>query len=650
MGTDGVTVSGTRLLENQYDGSATLFDLVAGTSTNLPAPVGPPWPTFSGQQPYQLSGNKLAWLASDGSVWVENLDTAVATQLSPAFTAVGQTVTGSVAIAGDTVAWGIALCIVTGVRECIDQPASYRNFATMGPIQTIPSDGAVQIALSPQYLAFEAYNTTTSSWDLYVNPLYTSTVNDITSPAGSFTPSFSLSGSTIGWLGTDRLAHVQALTHIAERPRYLGNGIAPSTLVADGAHTWNGDFVASTNLTTCTVTIKSGSTTVRTLACDPTQTPFGEGLVSWDGKNSGGALVPAGSYAWTLTGANPDGALLDDDGGSTAITGTIAVAAAATGGGGSSGGGGSLGGGSSSGGGSAGSSTAAVDRLSGADRFATAVAASQAEFPSGGAGAVVLARADDYADALVGGPLAAQKNAPLLLTTGTALPAATKAELTRVLAGGGQVYLLGGSSAIPASVESQLKAMGYQTTRLAGSNRYATAVDVANALGDPASVLLATGADYPDALAAGPASCHICGAVLLTGGSVMPNETATYLAAHAKTTYAIGGPAAAATPTAHAIVGADRYATAVAVATAFFAAPTTLGIATGTNFPDALAAGALLAHAGAPLLLTDSGSLPTPTLQYLTSVASSATSAHIFGGIAVVSESVRTAVSTALQH
>jgi putative cell wall-binding protein len=192
--------------------------------------------------------------------------------------------------------------------------------------------------------------------------------------------------------------------------------------------------------------------------------------------------------------------------------------------------------------------------------------------------------------------------------------------------------------------------MGYQTTRLAGANRYATAVDVADALGDPTTVLLATATNYPDALAAGPAAAHIGGAVLLTGGPEMPSETAAYLAAHARTTYAIGGPAAAAAPSAHAIIGADRYATAVGVATTFFVAPTTLGIATGTNFPDALAAGALLAHVGAPLVLTSPDSLPNPTLQYLTSVASSATSAHVFGGPSAVSDSVRTAVSTALQH
>jgi putative cell wall-binding protein len=289
-----------------------------------------------------------------------------------------------------------------------------------------------------------------------------------------------------------------------------------------------------------------------------------------------------------------------------------------------------------------------IGRLSGADRFATAVAASRAQFPSGGAGAVVLARADDYADALVGGPLAAQKNAPLLLTSGAALPASTKAELIRVLASGGRVYLLGGTSAIPASVEAQLKALGYQTTRLAGADRYATAVAVADALGDPATVLLATGTNYPDALAAGPAAAHVAGAVLLTSGAAMPSETAAYLSTHAHTIYAVGGPAAAASPTAHAIVGTDRFATAVAVAKQFFVAPATFGVATGDNFPDALAAGALLAHLGAPLVLSGGASLPTVTAQYVTSIGGSATSAHVFGGAAAINESVRTAVGTAL--
>ena len=67
LGTDSVTISGTRVLQNHQDGSATLDDLVAGTSTNLAAPIAPFGPAYVGQQPYQLAGNKLAWLASDGS-------------------------------------------------------------------------------------------------------------------------------------------------------------------------------------------------------------------------------------------------------------------------------------------------------------------------------------------------------------------------------------------------------------------------------------------------------------------------------------------------------------------------------------------------------------------------------------------------------
>jgi putative cell wall-binding protein len=167
-------------------------------------------------------------------------------------------------------------------------------------------------------------------------------------------------------------------------------------------------------------------------------------------------------------------------------------------------------------------------------------------------------------------------------------------------------------------------------------------------LGDPATVLLATGTNYPDALAAGPAAAHVAGAVLLTSGATMPSETAAYLSAHAKTVYAVGGPAAAASPTAHAIVGTDRFATAVAVAKQFFVAPPTFGVATGDNFPDALAAGALLAHLGAPLVLSGGVSLATATSQYVTSIGGSATSAHVFGGASAISEAVRTAVGSAL--
>lgn len=290
-----------------------------------------------------------------------------------------------------------------------------------------------------------------------------------------------------------------------------------------------------------------------------------------------------------------------------------------------------------------------VKRLSGSDRFGTAVAVSQQEFPTGGAGAVVVARGDDYPDALVGVPLAVAKHAPLLLTVGDSLPAATKTEIQRVLAPGGTVYLLGGTVAIPTTIATELGGLGYQLVRYSGSDRFATAVKVADALGDPATVLLATGTNFPDALTAGVAAAKAGGVVLLTNGTSLPSETSSYLSAHPGTVYAIGGPAASADAGATAIVGSDRYATAVDVATKFFTTPNTVGVATGLSYPDALSGGALLGHVGAPLVLVATDQVPGSANTYLVGVRSTVTTGYLFGGPNTVNATTATAISTALE-
>jgi hypothetical protein len=291
---------------------------------------------------------------------------------------------------------------------------------------------------------------------------------------------------------------------------------------------------------------------------------------------------------------------------------------------------------------------AQVGRVAGADRVATAAAVAADSFPDGGAGAVVLARADDFPDALVGAPLAAAKDAPLLLTQGSTLPQATADALTKVLAQGGTVYVLGGAKAIPDSVAAQLTSLGYQVTRYAGADRYATALAVADALGDPGTVLLATGANFPDALAAGPAAAHVHGVVLLTGGATLPTATSAYLAAHPGTVYAVGGPAGKADPAATPVVGADRYATAADLAAKLFTTPSLVGIATGTAFPDALSGGAQLARAGGPLLLATPTGVPAPTSGYLAQVKNGLDAVHLFGGPNALTDNVITQLKNAL--
>jgi len=188
---------------------------------------------------------------------------------------------------------------------------------------------------------------------------------------------------------------------------------------------------------------------------------------------------------------------------------------------------------------------ATSDRVAGVDRFGTAIATSQLYLVPGQATAAVLARDDGYADALTGGSLASAKGGPLLLSDLEALPAAVAAELTRALVPGSSVYLLGGTSALSPSLEQSVTALGFTPVRIAGPDRYATAVAVAEALGNPSTVLLASGVDFPDALAAGAAAAHTGAAVLLTAGTAQPAATARYLAdPPGITLYAIGGPAA----------------------------------------------------------------------------------------------------------
>jgi putative cell wall-binding protein len=284
-----------------------------------------------------------------------------------------------------------------------------------------------------------------------------------------------------------------------------------------------------------------------------------------------------------------------------------------------------------------------VTRIGGTDRDATSIAASMAQFPGArSAGAVVLARSDVFADALTGGPLAAAKDAPVLLTAPGALAATTAAELSRVQPAGGTVYLLGGDSALSVTVEHAVTALSFHVVRIAGADRFATSVQIAQFMGNPSTVFEVSGWNFPDAMSAGPAAIAVHGAILLTNGSAQAAGTNGWLAANpAVTRYAVGGPAASADHAATPLSGADRYATATAVATRFFAKPIAVGFATGSDFADALAAAPMLGTAGSPLLLLSPAStLPTSVSSYLSTNADSIASATVYGGTSAVSNAL----------
>jgi putative cell wall-binding protein len=286
--------------------------------------------------------------------------------------------------------------------------------------------------------------------------------------------------------------------------------------------------------------------------------------------------------------------------------------------------------------------------LAGADRIATAIATSQDAFGPLTAQVVVIARSDGFADALAGTALAVAKDGPLLLTPTASLDARVEAEVKRVLAPGGTVYLLGGPDALSPTIEAALTADGYTVVRLGASNRFGTAVNIAGLM-PSSTVLLATGMTAADALVAGAAAARAGAVVLLTNDGVMPPETAAYLASHSgDTVYAIGGPAAAADQGALSILGGTRYKTAVLVAQAFFGSPEAIGFASGTSYADALAGGVHIGLHGGPLLLLDPAGLDPDTRAYLNAVGGGVLTAWAYGGPAAIAAALVTAASNAL--
>jgi uncharacterized delta-60 repeat protein len=290
-----------------------------------------------------------------------------------------------------------------------------------------------------------------------------------------------------------------------------------------------------------------------------------------------------------------------------------------------------------------------LQRLFGDDRILSSIAISKASYADGKASAVVLSRSDDFADALAAIPLAVKKQAPLLLTGRQTLDDRVLAELTRVLPVGRTVYVLGGPSALSEDVVDRVQRWGYAVQRLGGDTRYDTAVVIATTgLGSPSIAVETTGQSFADALAAGAAAANVGGAVLLTAGRELPDATAAYVA-RATTRIAVGGPAAAADPGAAAIVGDDRYETAVLTAKVFFDDEVgVIGVASGASFADALAGGVHAALLGGPLLLLPpSGGLPTVVSIYLRDQAA-LPSAYVYGGTNALPADVAGQLQTAL--
>lgn len=161
-----------------------------------------------------------------------------------------------------------------------------------------------------------------------------------------------------------------------------------------------------------------------------------------------------------------------------------------------------------------------VERIGGADRFETAALVSARHFGPGTATAYVATGAN-FPDALVGGVAAARAGSPVLLTTPSAVPPGTDAELRRLAPQ--RIVVLGGPGVVPDAIAAQLGTIA-PVSRLAGATRYDTgvAVSAASFASPAAGLFVATGATFPDALVAVPAAAISGAALLLVPGTSAP--------------------------------------------------------------------------------------------------------------------------------
>lgn len=252
----------------------------------------------------------------------------------------------------------------------------------------------------------------------------------------------------------------------------------------------------------------------------------------------------------------------------------------------------------------------AVDRRSGEDRYATAVDLA----PTDASGPVYLASGDVFADGIAVGPLAAATDGIVLLTRVSELPDVTRAELERRQPD--EIVIVGGPASVSEAVEEAAADYAPTVRRVHGPDRYATAAEVALAIEPSGLVFVASGENFPDALAVGPVAGLDGGAVLLTRPDDLPDVTADALSRlEPRLVAVVGGTASVSTAVADAIAevngrapdriaGPDRYATAVRVADYYFSERAeAVFLATGRSYPDALTATPLAVSFGAPLVL-----------------------------------------------
>ena len=215
------------------------------------------------------------------------------------------------------------------------------------------------------------------------------------------------------------------------------------------------------------------------------------------------------------------------------------------------------------------------ERIAGANRYET----SRLVSAKNKSNTVVLASGESFPDALSAVNISNKYDAATILTNGSN-PSVIDLLKSR---GAKKVFLIGGASSISSELERKIRAAGFDVERIGGINRYETSRNTLRRAGY-SSVGVASGKDYPDALAASALlKQENCGLLLVDGDrpyEVPAGTTVKYTFGGSRTIRQSGG---------ERINGISRFETAVKISN-MVDNPKTMAVVSGDNFADALSA------------------------------------------------------------
>ena len=301
-----------------------------------------------------------------------------------------------------------------------------------------------------------------------------------------------------------------------------------------------------------------------------------------------------------------------------------------------------------------------INRLSGQTKYETAKVIAE-YYDEGKVKNVILATGNRFADALSASVLAYEKEAPILLVDATVDSSEDAFDyVIQHLDPIGTVYIIGGTGIIGSEFEAKLNDLGFKNVvRIAGVDRYDTSYKIASSLKKIAvsSVVISSGEQYPDALSISSFAASKGWPILLSPHDALPIDLKNFLLERKPSKVYITGGVGVISYNVNSEIsslllqasverlnGKSQFDTNVVISETFAPNPSTVYLATGYGFEDALSGSVVAAKNGDPIILIDPSvpTLPKSVASYFGKLQAKNLSPNLvsLGGSGVVADEI----------